>query len=371
MFFKPPLLLIAIIISFAFTTVQKMPPGYTINGTITGVPNGTAYLAYEYEHVDHTDSAIIRGGKFTLTGKLPEPLVCTLRVSGSNQIRILFVQHSKMQVKGNSKKLYAAEVSGSAENEVWNEFQHIQRDVVGAKVIAVRKEWEEEKKKDTTANGDHRMPAVYTQQIGWYKDSVLRSFIKTHTNSVAAAFAIYQTYVVYPDYTMALELYNLLPAGIKNTYYGRRIKDNAGASGRTAVGLKAPAISLPDSTGKQVTLGSYAGKYVLVDFWASWCGPCRKENPFLVQLYNRFHPKGFEMLGISIDVSRQSWLQAVQVDGLPWTHVSDGKGAEGPVPDAYGVKSVPQNYLVNPSGTIIARNLHGAALEMQLQELFR
>lgn len=360
-------LLVAIL--FAFTKPQP-PAGFTINGSLQGITNGTVYLMHEYEYTDYTDSAVIKDGKFTIKGKLPESLICTLRVSGSQQIRIFFVQNGAMEVRGDINRLYDAAISGGDEQQVWSEFQHIQHDIVGAKVSAVRKEWEDAKQRDTGANSDHRMPVAYTQKIDQYKDSTMRQFVKTHANAVATAFSIYQTYVLYPNYKMALELYSVLPAAVKSTYYGRRIKDNAAAAGKTAVGLIAPAISLPDSTGKMVSLKDFAGRYVLIDFWASWCGPCRKENPFIVKAYNQYHFKGFEILGISIDVSRASWLEAVQHDGLPWIQVSDGKGADGQVPDTYGIKSVPQNYLIDPKGKIIARNLRGEALEKKLQELY-
>jgi peroxiredoxin len=131
----------------------------------------------------------------------------------------------------------------------------------------------------------------------------------------------------------------------------------------------APGFTLPDTTGKMISLASFKGKYVLVDFWASWCGPCRKENPYLVKAYHRFQSKGFEIISISIDASKKSWCTAIQTDSLPWIHVSDGKAGQGPVPDAYGIKSIPKNVLVDKTGKIIARNLRGEELEKKLEEI--
>jgi thiol-disulfide isomerase/thioredoxin len=118
-----------------------------------------------------------------------------------------------------------------------------------------------------------------------------------------------------------------------------------------------------------VSLASFKGQYVLVDFWASWCMPCRKENPFLKKAYGRFHIKGFEIIGVSIDSGKEAWTKAIETDSLPWVHVSDLKAGQGPVPDAYGVKSIPKNVLVDKSGKVIARNLRGEELENLLEKM--
>lgn len=137
------------------------------------------------------------------------------------------------------------------------------------------------------------------------------------------------------------------------------------------VGSPAPEISLATPDGKTVTLSSYKGKYVLVDFWASWCVPCREENPNVVSAYKKFKDKNFSILGVSLDGNKDAWTKAIQADGLTWTHVSDLKKWESiPVRD-YGLNAIPANVLVDPTGKIIARNLKGAALEAKLSEILQ
>jgi thiol-disulfide isomerase/thioredoxin len=128
-----------------------------------------------------------------------------------------------------------------------------------------------------------------------------------------------------------------------------------------------------DVNGKPVSLDSYKGKYVLIDFWASWCKPCREENPNLVKAYEKYKSKGFNVLGVSIDGASQkaAWIAAIQKDGLSWTQVSDLKGAANEAAVLYGVESIPQNFLVDPNGKIIARNLRGAGLNEKLAGVFK
>ncbi len=138
-----------------------------------------------------------------------------------------------------------------------------------------------------------------------------------------------------------------------------------------AVGQPAPEIALPDTTGQVVKLSSMKGKYVLVDFWAKWCGPCRQENPNVVRAYNKYKDKGFTVFGVSLDRSRNDWLQAIKQDGLTWTHVSDLKYWQSAAAKTYNITGIPFSVLLDPNGVIIAKNLRGAALDKKLEEVLR
>lgn len=157
---------------------------------------------------------------------------------------------------------------------------------------------------------------------------------------------------------------------LPNSTYTLNLQNKIKALSQLAVGSPAPEISLPDPNGNTLTLSSFKGSYVLVDFWAAWCGPCRRENPNVVRMYNTYHDKGFEILSVSLDRKRDAWLKAIQDDGLNWNHVSDLKYFNSEAAQTYKINAIPATYLIGPDGTIVAKNLRGASLEAKLREIF-
>ncbi|CAN5530646.1 TlpA disulfide reductase family protein [soil metagenome] len=156
-----------------------------------------------------------------------------------------------------------------------------------------------------------------------------------------------------------------------NNYYGKGFVAFVDGMKRTAVGQPAPEISLPDPNGKTISLSSLKGKYVLVDFWAKWCGPCRRENPNVVKAYHQFKGKKFDILSVSLDRTREDWLKAIAEDGLVWNHVSDLKYFESQAARDYNINAIPFSILVDPNGIIIAKNLRGDGLQKKLAEVLK
>ena len=154
-----------------------------------------------------------------------------------------------------------------------------------------------------------------------------------------------------------------------DNYYSKEFIQFVDRLRKTAVGQPAPEISLPDPNGKIVSLSSFKGKYVLVDFWAKWCGPCRRENPNVVKAYHQFKNKGFDILGVSLDRTREDWVQAIQEDGLVWNHVSDLKYFDSQAAKDYNINGIPFSILIDPKGIIVAKNLRGSQLQKKLEEV--
>ncbi|MCA5006740.1 TlpA family protein disulfide reductase [Sphingobacterium sp. WQ 366] len=193
-------------------------------------------------------------------------------------------------------------------------------------------------------------------------------FVSHHPNDEYSLYLVKEYINSSSDYNSSISLYELLSAQLKSTTVGTKLA-HAINTFKLQPGAIAPIFAQQDTSGKNVELAMFKGKYVLIDFWASWCVPCRKENPYLVTAYEKFRNKNFEILGISLDDKKSNWMIAIKQDNLQWYNVSDLKGWKNDVATLYGVKAVPTNYLIDPTGKIVAKNLRGEQLEKILSEI--
>lgn len=198
-----------------------------------------------------------------------------------------------------------------------------------------------------------------------------KKFIQDNPDSYISLEAL-EMYAYNADYKDIAPLYNGLSESVKHTKSGKEFGERLPKLKAIAIGAMAPEFTEADTSGKMVSLASFRGKYVLLDFWASWCGPCRRENPNVVKAYNKYKGKNFTILSVSLDRpnGKQKWLDAIHKDGLTWNHVSDLQFWQSKVAGLYAVRAIPQNFLIGPDGKIIAHNLMGDDLEDKLAELF-
>jgi len=365
--------LVALALITTITSCSKKE-GFTINGTIAGLDKGMVYLEKTDEKGDKkiTDSAQIAGGAFVFEGKVEEPLLYSIKLKGQDYGIFLLLDNEEIKIEAKKDSIYKAKITGATQNEIYrsyydNEFKEIQK--IAGPIYKLSDSLQQNGKVKLTTEQQTMMDKKW-KDLSAFADGLTDKYIIKNKDKIGAALVISDRIVSYGTPEQLKKYYAVLSPEIQKSFYGKQLKATIDLNEKTAIGAMAPEFSQIDVNGKEIKLSDYKGKYVLVDFWASWCGPCRKENPNVVLAYKTYHEKGFNVLGVSLDDKKKLWEKAIEKDGLTWTHVSDLKGWKNDVAVLYGVKLVPTNYLIGPDGKIIAKNLREAELQSKLKEIF-
>lgn len=350
-----------------------------ITGKLRGVDApAKVYLRYTVDKKAITDSAEVKEGGFSFrknATQVPAQAYLVLNkmgngISGARDYAQIYLEKGTINVVGTADGMAKADIGGTPTNE---DFKVLSQQLKPAEAISA--EYSKNEKNASATQRDSETfkasQAALEKRYEELHNAVLVKFIQAHPASYLSLEQL-GTLAYYLDYAETAPLYEGLATGIKESAPGKKFASQLTQMKTVAIGATAPLFALPDTAGKVVSLASFKGKYVLVDLWASWCGPCRAENPNLVRTFNKFKGQNFTILGVSLDrpADRTKWMAAIKKDELTWTHVSDLKFWDNEVAQLYGVKAIPQNFLLDPSGKIIAKNLRGDQLDEKLTTLF-
>jgi peroxiredoxin len=367
MFKNLSILFAAAVILASCTT--KVKNEFVITGTVDTVISTKIYLQKRADGPLITlDSTLISGtGEFKFKGVVDYPEVYYLTMPATKSSVPFFIEPSEMIINIKTKDINKTKITGSKSQAAYDSYL----DNLDAFNARIRESYQ----MYNTAQevGDAEKARYYdslTNALDEERSRFSKNFVLENPGSFISPYIIFRNSYAYEmeELDKALNAFDTI---LSNSVYTGLMQDYLAVLKRTVVGKPYVPFTMADSAGNNISLSDYIGQnYVLVDFWASWCMPCREENPNLVALYGKYHPKGFDIFGVSFDSKRDRWLKAIADDSLTWTHVSDLSGWDNAAGKLYGIRSIPSNVLLDTTGVIIAKNLRGDDLKAKLEELF-
>jgi peroxiredoxin len=358
---------------------------FTIKGDVSKVsmPIAKVYLSYYADGKSTMDSSDVVDGKYSFSGSLGDPLMASLRakyqedpnaktiraISYNRDIKQLFIENAKISVVS-TDSFANATIKGSKSHAEFVNWDNLMKPE-NQKGSELNKEYSELYKKKDQAGMD-RIEAEF-DKLTASKNVKNKQYLAENPSSPIAMF-IFRQWAGYDiNADEAEPIFLSLSEKLRSGPAGKEMAEKIEIAKKTGVGRMAMDFTQNDTLGNPVSLSSFKGKHVLIDFWASWCGPCRQENPNVVKAFNNYKDKGFTVLGVSLDQpnAKDKWMKAIHDDKLTWTQVSDLKYWKNEVAVQYGIQAIPQNYLIDPQGKIIGKNLRGEALNKKLEEIFK
>lgn len=352
---------------------------YIITGTIKGVDGKKVYLEVQDDMTGAfktLDTVVVEGGKFTIKGSAKESDINLIQIESVEGKIPFILENGDIEMDINKDSLSLVKVTGTYNNDELTAYRElgsaIQKKMMKFQKDNMAKMNLAQQKKDTAT-----INALSKEYFKFQKDFAAQSeeYVKKHPKSFISLLLIESFFQQMVEPAKITTYFNGLDKELKANKHGKKIKsqldliNKPAAPAGVAVGAIAPDFSAPDPNGKMVSLKQCMGKVTLIDFWASWCNPCRAENPNNVAMYNEFHAKGLNIIGVSLDKDAAKWKEAIAKDKLTWPQISNLKYWDEPIRVTYGVESIPATFLLDANGTVVAKDLTGAALKAKVAEL--
>ncbi len=371
-------ILLSLSVLIAVVACNQKPEGYTITGNLRGeLENGTkVFLRKQGENNQpvEVDTTTIENGKFVFTGAIDLPELHYIFVDEIQGYTAVVVENGEIELSAQKDSIGLAKISGTPQNDMFAAYLK-KAQAMSKKGMAINTDMQ----KASNEQDQVSMSSLQDEMKDFqeeYKTFEI-DFIKENPTALISVLlldkGIATGTIELADAQLAFDSFS---PELKKTKAAQRIanqltllKDKAEKSKSTEIGAKAPEFSAPDVNGKEVALKDLMGKVTLIDFWAAWCRPCRAENPNVVAVYKKYHDKGLNIVGVSLDRNADDWKKAIADDGLTWSHVSHVKYFNDPIAKLYNVDAIPAAFLIDENGIIIAKNLRGPALETQIAAL--
>mgnify|MGYP001088657207 FL=1 len=356
-------LLLSIVAASMTLAACNAQSGYKVTGTVEGMPDGKAIIAtVNGSTLDTLAKADVKNGSFEFTGNVSEPTGAYIMVIGQRGAIPFMLENANITVNAGQAGLT---VTGSEGQKIYDQFMAINA-TAQQEAMKLQQEYQ-------AANGDQaKIQAIQEAYAKLMTDVQAKEteLIKANPDSYVSAFVI-ASGMGQMEYEQLKERYNLLGEKAKAGAQGKAIAAQIAKLESTAIGQIAPNFTITTPEGESISLYDIKGKVKLIDFWASWCGPCRGENPHVVEIYKEYHPKGLEIFGVSLDNNKEAWVKAIADDGLVWKHGSDLKGWQSAPAQLYSVTGIPHTVLLDENNKIIAKNLRGDELKQKIAELLK
>jgi peroxiredoxin len=349
------------------------PKGYVLSGTITGEPeNGTQIFLKTTDSLNQLvdiDTATVENGLFSFSGSQAEPKMYYLFVDKTRGNAPLIVENGNIEIEFQKDSIGYAELKGTEQNEMFMDFLEESR-----KLSERARSMQDDMRMAAQQQDTATVTALREEFMEFQEDAknFNLEFAKNHTNAYVSVLIIGNLLATKSAPLDEIKsMFEALTPEMKQTEPAQKIAEQLENLKSTEVGAVAPDFSAPTPTGDVLALSDVTSnaKLTLVDFWAAWCRPCRAENPNIVSVYQKYHEKGFDVLGVSLDTQAEQWTGAIEADGLEWNHISNLQRFQDPIARLYNINAIPAAFLLDENGVIVARDLRGPALEEKVAEI--